>query len=131
MFRMTDAQYRRQFGKKPPKKQKSLIPRIDSELEEELAFQIKAVGLPEFQRQYKFHPTRDWRLDFYREGWGIEVQGGGWIQGGGGHNRNALTMAKDYIKLNACSELGIRLLLYTGEQIKDGTAIAQIERIFK
>lgn len=129
MFRMTDAQFRKQFGKKPPKKPKSLIPRIDSELEEDLAFQIKAVGLPEFQRQYKFHPDRDWKLDFYLDGWGIEVQGGGWVQGR--HNRNPITMGKDFEKFNACSELGLRLLLFTGEQIKDGTAIAQIERIFK
>ena len=131
MIRMSDAEYRKQFGKKPPKKKKSLIPTIDSELEEELAFQLKAIGLSGFTRQYKFHPDRKWLLDFYREGWGIEVQGGGWVEGGGGHNRNALVMARDFEKFNACSELGLKLLLYTGEQIKDGSAIAQIERIFK
>ena len=100
-----------------------------SHLEDSLAFQMRAFGIPEFQREYKFHPDRKWRLDFFREGWGIEVQGGGWNRGG--HNRNALVMARDYEKFNACSEMGIRLLLYTGEQIKDGSAIAQIERIFK
>jgi len=126
---MSEAQFRKQFCKKLPKKKKSLIPRIDSELEEELAFQLKAIGLNGFARQYKFHPDRRWKLDFYRDGWGIEVQGGGWINGG--HNRNALVMARDYEKLNAASEMGIRVLLYTGEQIKDGTAIAQMERIFK
>ena len=129
MFRMTDSKFRKQFCKKPPKKEKSLIPKIDSELEEELAFQIKCVGLPEFKRQYKFHPDRDWKLDFFLDGWGIEVQGGGW--NAGRHNRNPITMGKDYEKLNAAVEMGIKILLYTGEQIKDGTAIAQIERIFK
>ena len=129
MFRMTDAEFRKQFCKKPPKKKKSIIPKIDSELEEELAFQIKAVGLSEFQRQYKFHPDRDWMLDFYREGWGIEVNGGGW--NAGRHNRNPLTIGKDYEKWNSAAEMGIKILLFTGEQVKDGTAINQLERIFK
>jgi hypothetical protein len=128
MFRLSESEYKKRYGKLP-KKEKSLIPKIDSELEEELAFHLKSIGLNGFTRQYKFHPDREWKLDFYREGWGIEVQGGGWVRGG--HNRNALSLARDYQKFNACAELGIRLLLYTGEQIKDGSAISQIERIFK
>jgi len=129
MLRMSEAEFRKQFCKKPPKKKNSLIPRIDSELEEELAFQLKVIGLNGFTRQYKFHPDRQWKLDFYRDGWGIEVNGGGW--NAGRHNRNPLTMGKDYEKWNSATESGIRILFYTGEQIKDGTAIAQIERIFK
>lgn len=101
-----------------------------SALEDLLAFQIKAVGLPDFEREYKFHPDRRWRFDFYHEsGWGIEINGGGWNKGG--HNRNPIAMGRDYEKYNAAQELGIRVLLYTGEQIKDMTAIAQLERIFK
>ena len=49
----------------------------------------------------------------------------------GGHNRNALTMWKDYEKLNAAQELGIRVLQFTGQQVKDGTAVTQLKRIFK
>ena len=59
----------------------------------------------------------------------MEIQGGGWVRGG--HNRNALTMWKDYEKLNAAQELGIRVLQFTGQQIKDGTAVGQMERLFK
>lgn len=129
-MRLTEAEYRQFFPDGPkPKKTKSLIPKIDSELEEELAHQMKCVGLSEFKRQFSFHPDRNWKLDFYREGWGIEVQGGGW--NAGRHNRNPITMGKDYEKLNAAVEMGIKILLYTGEQIKDGSAITQIERIFK
>jgi len=40
-------------------------------------------------------------------------------------------MGKDYEKYNAAQEMGINVLLYTGEQVKDGSAITQIERIFK
>jgi len=103
-----------------------------SQLEEDFAFQLKAVGLPDPVREYKFHPDRKWRLDFYWDtGWAVEINGGGWIQGGGRHNRNAGTMAKEYEKLNSCLENGIRVLQYTGEQVKSGEAIMQMERIFK
>jgi len=40
-------------------------------------------------------------------------------------------MWKDYEKLNAAQEMGIRVLQFTGDQVKDGTAINQVERIFK
>jgi hypothetical protein len=100
-----------------------------SSLEALLAFQMKAEGLPEFEREYQFHPDRKWRFDFYHEGWGIEINGGGWNQGG--HNRNPIVMGRDYEKYNAAQEMGIKVLLYTGEQIKDLTALAQLERIFK
>jgi len=101
-----------------------------SQLEETFAFQIKGYGLPEPIREHKFHPQRKWRLDFYWEnGWAVEIQGGGWVRGG--HNRNADSMWKDYEKLNAAQELGIKVLQFTGKQVKDGTAITQIERIFK
>ena len=98
-------------------------------LEEMFVFQLKAVGMPDPGREFKFHPDRRWRLDFYWEtGWAVEINGGGWVQGR--HNRNALTMRKEYEKLNACLEQGIRVLQYTGEQVKTGEAILQVQRIF-
>jgi hypothetical protein len=104
-------------------------PKTNADLEGMLALQMRAVGIPPMERQYKFHPDRKWRFDFYVDGWGIEVQGGGWVRGG--HNRNPIAMGRDYEKFNAAMEMGIRVLLYTGEQVKDGTAITQLERIFK
>ena len=99
-------------------------------LEEALLFQFKCLGVPDPIREYVFHSTRKWRLDFYWPGgWAVEVNGGGWKNGG--HNRNALTLAKDYRKWNAAQEMGIRVLFYTGEMIKDGSAIKQIATIFK
>ena len=101
-----------------------------SRLEESFAFQIKAWKIPDPIREYKFHPTRKWRLDFYWEsGWAVEIQGGGWVKGG--HNRNPLSMWKDYEKYNAAQEMGIKVLLYTGDQIKNGVAVEQVARILK
>ncbi len=93
--------------------------------------QMRAFGLPRFEREYKFHPDRKWRFDFFLEGWGIEIQGGGWEKGGGGHNRNPIAMWRDYEKYNAAMEMGIKVLLYTGDQIGNGVAVNQLERIFK
>ena len=101
-----------------------------SHLEEIFARDLKAVGLPDPVREYKFHPDRRWRLDFYWEtGWAVEINGGGWVQGR--HNRNAITMRKEYEKLNAAIEQGIRVLQYTGEQVKTGEAVIQVQRILK
>lgn len=67
-------------------------------------------GLPTPQPEYRFHPKRAWRVDYYLERDGIrvalEVEGGVWI--GGRHNRakgflediekyNALSLAKIYL----------------------------------
>ena len=128
-MRMTEAEYQNLMILK--KSENARPKKIVSELEEDLSFKMVHANLPVFQRQYKFHPERNWKLDFYYAGWGIEVQGGGWVEGGGGHNRNALVMAKDYEKFNACHEIGIKLLLFTGEQVKDGRAIQQLNKIFK
>nr|AKH47377.1 hypothetical protein [uncultured marine virus] len=103
-----------------------------NELEVLLREQLKDEGI-RFIEEYVFHPERKWRLDFYFPNagfpWGVEINGGGWNQGG--HNRNALTMAKDYEKVNTAQEMGIKMLSYTGEMIKDLTAITQIIRILK
>ena len=74
------------------------IPRV-SHLEEKFAYQIKTVGIPTPIREYKFHPDRKWRFDFYWEtGWAVEINGGGWQ--GGGHNRHPLKLWENYEKYN-------------------------------
>ena len=60
-----------------------------SKLEEDFLFQCRSAGFPEPEREYKFHPTRRWRLDFF---WSaektnshfsvaMEIEGGTWIKG--------------------------------------------------
>lgn len=66
-------------------------------------------GLPPPVFEYRFHPTRKWRLDvaFVRERVCIEVQGGVFIRGR--HNRGA-AMLKEWQKLNALAAMGWRVL---------------------
>lgn len=59
-------------------------------------------------REYKFHPTRKWRADFYHKGSNtlIEIEGG--TRRGGRHNR-ADGYARDTEKYNAASALGYNI----------------------
>ncbi len=69
---------------------------------------------PDPEREFRFHPTRQWRFDFawpaYRVA--VEIDGGQWMQGGGCHQQ-PIRFAQDIEKLNAAVLLGWRVLRYT------------------
>ena len=99
-----------------------------SKLEETLLLQIRATNTPLPIREHRFHKVRRWRFDF---AWpdhmlAVEVDGGVWS--GGRHTRG-----KGYIndcdKINTATDLGWRVLRFTGEHIKSGSAIEMIERM--
>ena len=97
-----------------------------SALEEELLFHIRAVGLPEPEREYKFSPQRRWRFDF---AWpdrmvAAEAEGGHWS--GGRHVRGA-GFEKDCEKYNAAAAIGWRVYRFTAAMIRSGQAIAVLE----
>ena len=99
-----------------------------SDLEDDLLFMLKAAGLPEPEREYRFHDTRKWRFDF---AWpldqlAVEVEGGVWTKGR--HTRGA-GFIKDCEKYNAAAELGWIVLRYPAPLIHSGEALAQIERV--
>lgn len=98
-----------------------------SELEELLALLIRAEGLPEPEREYRFCKRR-WRFDFaYPEHKiGIEVQGG--IYSRGAHSRGR-GLERDYEKLNTAQILGWRVLQVSGKMIDDGSAIEMIKQL--
>jgi hypothetical protein len=96
-----------------------------SKLEETLAFQLKAVGLKP-EREYKFHPTRKWRVDFAFPALkiGVEVEGGIWIAGRHSGDRGL----KDTEKYNAAGERVSDISLHgQANQIRE--ACLQIERV--
>ena len=98
-----------------------------SALEETLALHIRAVGLPEPIREYKFDPKRRWRADF---AWPeimllVEVEGGHWT--GGRHTRGA-GFENDCEKYNEAALFGWRVLRLTSTHIKTGEALAWITR---
>lgn len=79
-----------------------------------------------FTPEYKFHPTRKWRFDFaLAKGVAVEIDGGIWIRGR--HSRGA-GMEADMEKMNQAALLGWRVLRFSTQMVKDGTAIATIRQ---
>lgn len=98
-----------------------------SELEETLAAHIRYAGLPQPEREYRFHKTRRWRFDmaYPSRKLAIEVEGGTWINGR--HNRGSGSI-KDMDKYNAAALDGWRVLRFSGNHIKSGDALMTIEK---
>lgn len=95
---------------------------------DELVFQIKASGLPEPQREVRFHPTRRWRFDL---AWpdimlAVEVDGGVHINGR--HNRGK-GYENDLEKFGAAMELGWSVYRCSSGMVSRGKAIATIEAL--
>lgn len=101
-----------------------------SALEDTLFLHIVAAKLPRPVREFRFHLTRKWKVDFaWPPDWLIvEVEGGTWIQGR--HSRGA-GMRNDAIKYNEAVLMGFRLLRVTADMIRDGSALEVIERALK
>lgn len=68
-------------------------------------------GLPRPTPEYRFHPVRKWRIDYYFEAngrkVGLEVEGGIWT--GGRHTRGK-GFAGDMEKYNAAGAMGIAIV---------------------
>ena len=101
-----------------------------SELELELLSQIRALGLPEPKREFRFYPTRRWRFDLaYPERMlAIEVEGGTWVRG---RHTTGAGFAKDCEKYNTAAMLGWTVLRYTADMIHSGEAVNQIEEVLR
>ena len=98
-----------------------------STLEEQLLLQITAAGIPPPEREFKFHPTRRWKFDFYWPEIGVacEVEGGVWIRGR--HNRPQ-GFISDCEKYSEANLMGICVIRVTDKHIKDGVALKLLER---
>jgi len=102
--------------------------KVMSKLEDTLSWQIKVAGLPPPEREFRFDSKRRWRLDFAwpEQRMAVEVDGGMWIRGA--HNR-PLRIAADHEKRNHLTLAGWRVLVFTGDQVKSGAAISQLESL--
>lgn len=95
--------------------------------------QLRALKLDAgLEREHRFHAERGWRFDF---SWparavALEVDGGTWVPGGGGHQRGE-AFTKDCEKLNEATCAGWRVLRVTGDQVRSGAAIAWVERALR
>lgn len=79
-----------------------------------------------FETQVKFHPERQWRLDFFARDYQLAVELHGGIHTQGRHVRGE-GFAGDRAKVNAAIEMGIAVLEFTKEMLENGIAIKQTE----
>jgi len=88
---------------------------------------VKQRGLPVPEREYRFHPTRKWRVDFVwvEQRLAVEIEGGIWRRGGGAHS-HPLNIERDIEKSNALTLAGFHLLRITDKAIKSGVAFAMV-----
>lgn len=98
-----------------------------SELEETLAFQIRATGLPEPEREYQAVPKRKFRYDFafVQEKLLVEVQGGIWIRGSHARPKG---ITRDMTKLNLAQLAGWRVLQFSPAMVRSGEAVKMIAK---
>lgn len=105
-----------------------------SQAEEEFVFYLELLtpDLPKPERQFKFHPTRQWQCDF---AWPeskvvVEIEGGVYTQGR--HVRPS-GFIKDIQKYNALMLAGYRLLRFTPDMISDDpmSVLDQVRRMLQ
>jgi len=118
-----------------------LVPMTQSDAELLLAEQLRQAGIP-FEQEYRFHPERKWRADFYfarSEQWIpnaivrfskllVEIDGGGFVAGR--HSRG-MGVQNDCEKQSAAAILGYRVIRCTPRQVSDGTALHWIQQALR
>ena len=97
-----------------------------SQLEDRLAFQLKALKITGYEREYRFDSERRWRADFAWPGAMLLVEIEGGTHSGGRHVRGK-GFEEDARKYNRAALLGWTVLRFTGSQVRSGEAAELIE----
>ena len=99
-----------------------------SELETLFALQLKEAGLPEPEREYRFHPKRKWRFDFCYPliMLAIEIDGGTFKKS---RHTSGPGYHKDCKKLNAALIEGWRVLRFDSQMVNSGEAVAVTRQV--
>ena len=110
--------------KKPTVKK---IPQPLSRGEETLALHLKAHKI-EFRREFKFHPTRNWQLDFAIKHVKLAVEVEGAVEKIGRHQRPE-GFVEDMYKYNSLILEGWKLLRFSTKMVLNGEAIEMILKV--
>lgn len=100
-----------------------------SGIEDTFAFQLTASGI-EFVREWRAIKDRRFRFDFWFVGHSLlaEIQGGTWMEGKTGHS-SGTGIRRDCEKNNLAVEFGYKVLHFTTDMVRDGEALATVERM--
>lgn len=77
-------------------------------------FMWRLLDGPKLIAEYKFHPKRKWRVDYFANGVAIEIEGAVWSFG---RHTRPMGFLKDMEKYNTLSEFGILLFRIPAHQI--------------
>jgi hypothetical protein len=106
----------------------------ENEGENLFAFQIKAMGLPAPERQYKFAESlgRKFMADFcfVDHKLIVEISGGLWIPGGGAHSRPK-KIEQDMERQQYAAYLGFLMMAFTPDQVFSGYAIEWTQKVLR
>lgn len=96
---------------------------------DELLRKMREAQLPEPECEHRFLPGKQWRFDFAFPALRLaaEVEGGTWQ--GGGHNRGRY-YGRDCLKYTVAALHGWRVLRFTSDMVRDGTAVDLLLRAF-
>ena len=97
-----------------------------SDLEETLAFQLRAAGI-QFEREFRFFPQRGWRFDFAFPELKIAAECEGGVWSNGRHVRGA-GFTSYCIQYNAAALSGWRVFRFTSSMVTSGNALDMIQR---
>jgi very-short-patch-repair endonuclease len=91
---------------------------------------LRMMGLPEFEREYKFLSDRRFRADFALPSHRllVEVEGGVWVDGR--HSRG-VGYTRDCEKYNLAALEGWKVLRFTVDMVKSGEAVKMIEKVLR
>lgn len=92
--------------------------------------QCELAGLPKPEAEWRFHPTRRWRLDYAFPSAAVGVEINGAIFVAGRHTRGA-GVEQDMEKLAEAACLGWRVIQVSPRHVRDGRALGWIERLLK
>ena len=89
--------------------------------------QLELAGVPAPVTEYRFCPDRLWRADFAWPSAMVLAEYEGGIYTGGRHTRGKAFEA-DCVKYNTAALLGFRVLRFTHDLVKNGTALQMTEQ---
>ncbi len=100
-----------------------------SDLEDTFALHLRVNKLTQFEREYRFHPSRKWRFDFAAPRLLIAVEIEGGIFGKKSAHNTGTGILRDMEKSNEAQRLGWRVFRFAAHDIKSGRAVKYIRQV--
>lgn len=128
MLRLTPVEAARMLGSKPAVRAASSARKKSQASALASKAALALAGLPPYTTEFRFHPTRRWRLDYAWPAAKVAMELHGGVHNQGRHTRGK-GFVEDREKMNEAALLGWRVIEVTPEHIKNGSARQWLERL--